>query len=152
MTYLLPHVLLKSTTLAHFGTSDFGNLKSQLSLSPKILLSEACDLLMHVSHRSTTMVHFRSSPRVQGFMPRVLLNLTTMIYFGSSGFRIINSQLLHTRFFLECFTRSTQSIDVRPPTNRRSPATSAIRASKVSTLHLFFLLKLTIYRYTSLWI
>jgi hypothetical protein len=179
MKYLLPCFLLKSMALARFGTSDFINNNSKLSLSPKILLSEAHNLLTRVSCRSTHMIHFRYSPEgipeVHGFLLHVLLNLMATIYFGyllgvhrfilhvllnpmtmicfrSSGFGSLNSQLLHALFFLECFTWSTRSVDVCPPIDRWSPTNSAIRASGVSTLHFCFLLKLTIHRHASLWI
>lgn len=55
-----------------------------------------------------------------------------MIHFEIPTFGNLNSQLLHAHLLPECFTRSPRSIDACPPTDRRPPATSAIRASGVS--------------------
>jgi hypothetical protein len=77
-------VPFKSTVVICFGNPGFRVFNSLPSISPKILSSRVFDLLTRVSRRSTTMIHFRSSPRVHEFLPRGHLNLTATIYFGSS--------------------------------------------------------------------
>jgi hypothetical protein len=55
-----------------------------------------------------------------------------VIHFGTPAFGNLNSQLLHAHFLPEHFTQSPRSIDACPPTDRRPPTTSTIRASGVS--------------------
>jgi len=82
-------------------------------------------------------------------LPCFLLKSTALARFETSYFGNIKSQLLHAHFFPKHFTWSTQSTDMCPPTYRWPLATSAIQGSKVSTLHLYFLLELTIHRHVS---
>jgi hypothetical protein len=119
-------VSYRSTTMIHFGSLGFESFKLSHFLHPEVLLYEVHDLLMCV-----------------------FLDLTTAISFSSSDFENLKSQLLPARFFPERFTRSTQSFEMCPPTDRWSPSTSVIQASKVSTLCLYFLLKLMIHRHAS---
>jgi hypothetical protein len=47
-----------------------------------------------------TKIQFRSSPRVHGSTPRVLLNLTVEVYFGTPDFEKLKPQPLFFKMFL----------------------------------------------------
>jgi hypothetical protein len=125
---LLTCVSRRSTTMISSGlrtseTSTFNlHFPSKCGFLPRVLLDR------------TTKIHFGSSPGVHGFAPCVLLNRMTEIHFGSPGSRNLNSKLLLAFFFPEHFIWSTRSVDACPPTDRRSPTTSAIQSFDVRAL------------------
>jgi len=80
------------------------------------------------------------------------LVLNTLVHFWTLAFESLNSQLLHARFLPYHFHLEYTIYSHVSPTGSWPQTTLTIKVFKDSTLHLFSLLELMIYRDMSLWI
>jgi hypothetical protein len=111
--------------------SGFGDFNSQPSRSPRTLLAGVHRFLPRVLLKSMTLVCFGTSTLSTKTRSTTLGTLLDQRSRFTSGLRRFHS-LLSSRVF---HTRSSRSVDVCPPTDRRSSAPSALRASGISNLN-----------------